>query len=136
VEKVHIGPGREIEERRKAQRLNLSIPVKFKFLSKQKILEETFCRDISGGGIKLRLNKPLDKGERLKTLLYFPDDPKPVSAISKVIWCKESQRTRRKETYFDMGLQHVRIVTKDKKRFVFLFCETMIDYFISDKARQ
>lgn len=72
-------------ERRRTQRLNISIPIKYKILPRKRVLEETLCHDISGGGIRVTLNYPLKKGIKLKTLLHFPSDPKPIVALSKVV---------------------------------------------------
>ena len=123
---------RAAAERRKSQRLDISIKTKYRQLAKKKLLEEIFTQNISGGGAGLRLAKPLPKGARIKTMLHFPDDPKPITAVSEVIWCKKVKK--QKLTYYDTGIRHLKILPKDRERFVFLFCETMINYFIVGKA--
>ncbi|GAF99749.1 unnamed protein product, partial [marine sediment metagenome] len=40
-----------------------------------------------------------------------------------------------KKLHFDVGLQYINISRKDKERFVFLFCETMINYFILEQQK-
>ena len=122
---------RGARERRRAERLNIPIQIKYKLLPYKRILQETFSQNISGSGLKLSLGSPLKKGDRLKTLLYFPGDPKPVTAFSKVVWCTGKIKKKRKS--FEVGIKHIKIFHKDRERFVFLFCEMMINYFILGK---
>lgn len=124
---------RDVKERRKAQRLNIPLRMKYKLRTERGVLEESIVQDISGGGIGLSLDKPLKKGSKLKVLIYFPDDPKPISAESQVVWCRKS-RSKRKYTY-NIGIKHLRIVPADRERFVFLFCETMINLFALGRWR-
>lgn len=118
-------------ERRRAQRLSIPIKVKYKLLPKRKILEEIFTQNISGGGVSLRLAQSLQKGARLKTLLHFPGDPNPVTAVSEVIWCKRV--SEKKKVHYNAGIRHIKIVPRDKERFVFLFCEMMINFFVAKR---
>ncbi len=120
---------KRIAERRKSARLKISIPVKYKLVREKKTLHETFCRDISGGGLKLNLDCPMKKGQRLKTLIYFPEAARPITALSKVIWRKRCP-SGRKGGAFELGIQHVKIDPKDRERFVYLFCEMMLSYFL------
>jgi c-di-GMP-binding flagellar brake protein YcgR len=118
-------------ERRKSDRLFIPLQVSYKLLPRKHVLHQAFSQDISGGGIRLSLNFPLKKGEKLRTFIHLAGDPKPVAAFSKVIWCTKKPG----KDDFDVGVQHVRIDPKDKERFVFLFCEMMINYFIEGKAK-
>ena len=115
------------KEKRRSRRLKIPLMVSYHMLPQKKtLIEKIFAKDISGGGIGLKLNFPLEKGTRLKTLLYFPSENRPVSSISEVVWCKKA----RGHKTFDIGIRHIKILPKDRERFVFLFCETMIDYFL------
>lgn len=130
---IKLDVKKDFNERRKSQRLNISILIKYRILPKSKILDEIFCQDISGGGLKLCSGTFFKKGERLKTLIHFPDDKKPVSAISKVVWCKK--RLSKDKLNYDIGVRHLKIISKDKMRFVFLFCEMMLNYFVLGKGK-
>lgn len=121
----------EFGERRRFDRLFIPLQVNYRLFPKKRLLHQAFSQDISGGGIRLSLNYPLKKGEKLRTFIYLAGDPKPVAAFSKVIWC----RKKAGKEAFDVGVQHVRIDHKDKERFVFLFCEMMINYFIEGKTK-
>ncbi len=114
----------KFKEKRRAQRLNIPLRFQYKLLPHKRILESAFSRDISGGGISFHSSEALKKGERLKILLHFPEEVKPVTAYSQVVWCKKVSQ----EKAFNIGIQHVKIQPADKERFVFLFCEMMINY--------
>ena len=118
-------------ERRKAQRLNIPLKIKYRWVAKRGILQEIFTQDISGGGIKIRTDRPFKIGNRLRTLLYFPDEPKPVNIVSQVAWCKKGKI--RKKIYFDIGIKHIKIEPPDRERFILLFCEMMINFLASTK---
>ena len=119
-----------VMERRKAQRLDIPVPIKYGFPLRGRALSGPVLTDnISGTGIGVTLKRPITKDDNLRVLIYFPDDPRPVTSTSRVVWRK---RIRGKEgDSFRIGMRHVRIDTKDRDRFVFLFCETMINYFMA-----
>ncbi len=117
-----------VKERRRYQRLELPIRVKYEVSRKKKPRKEAVTKDISGGGFKLRLDAPLDKRKTLKAYLYFPAGGRPVSARSRVMWTKKVRRGG--NHMYDNGIGHVSIDRKDRQRFVFLFCETMLNYFM------
>jgi len=119
----------DLTDRRKASRLNIPLKIEYKLLPKQNILKETSLEDVSGTGLRVNLDYYLNRGSRLKTLLYFPEQENPVTAFSEVVWCKK--RPADKEKLFDVGMKYIKVDQKDKERFVFLFCEAMINYFIS-----
>lgn len=127
-----VTPKRDKNERRRSQRMLIPIKVEFTPQGNEKFIEEIFCQDISGGGVKLRLSKPLKSGEKFQTHIYFPGDPDPISAFSRVVWCREIN-VKNKGTCYEVGLQHLKISPKDSQRFVFLFCEMMLNYFIFAK---
>jgi len=114
-------------ERRRAQRLNIPLRVKCYLPSGGKIItEEVLAKNISGTGIGLSFKRPLNIGSRFKTLFYLPNDQQPISSVSEVVWCKKQIEDGK--IYFDVGIEHNKISAKDKEKFVFLFCETMINY--------
>ena len=106
--------------------------MQYHFSSKKKtLIEEVFTKDISGGGVGIRLGKPLKVGTRLKTVIYFPNDTRPVSSMSEVVWCRKV--SHKGKASFDVGIKHLKIIPRDKERFVYLFCEMMINYFVLSK---
>jgi len=123
-----------VTERRKAQRLNIPVPIRYYFYAKSKALSKPVTADnISGTGIGITLKQPVTKGARLKALIYFSDNPRPVTSTSRVVWCKKIPG--KEGNLFKIGMQHVKIDTKDRDRFVFLFCETMLNYFLASSEK-
>jgi len=116
------------KNRRMAQRLNIPLRVQYQLLDGRKIRVENTAQDVSGTGYRLLLGSPLHKGQKLKTLLYFSSDKQPVTAISEVVWSKKVLKEGK--TFYSVGLKHIEVLPKDKQRFVFLFCEMMVNYFV------
>jgi len=144
-------------EKRKSQRLKVPVKVRYKLLPKKKILNEIFCYDLSGGGLRLRfgmkgeqikifcqdisgkrfhlrLSYPLQKEDRLKTLMHFPADEKPVAVTSRVVWCRKLRSNGKQ--YYDVGIKHSKFSKKDRERFIFLFCEMMLSYCLIELKRK
>jgi len=124
MQDMNIKIAGKFKEKRSSQRLNIPLRFQYKLLPHKRILESAFSRDISGGGISFHSSEALKKGERLKILLHFPEEAKPVTAFSRVVWCRKAAE----EKAYNIGIQHVKILPADRERFVFLFCETMINY--------
>lgn len=120
------------KEKRRSTRVTVPLPIKYEWLSKKDILREALCQNISGSGMMIRADRPLEVGERLNTLFYFPQDAKPINAISEVVWCRKAKS--KEEIHFDAGIMHIRIENQDRERFVFLFCETMINFLTANKV--
>lgn len=120
------------KEKRRSTRISVPLPIKYEWFSKKDILREALCQNISGSGMMIRVDSSLKAGERLKTLFYFPQDAKPINAISEVVWCRKTKS--KEEINFDAGIRHIRIEKQDRERFVFLFCETMINFLTANKV--
>jgi c-di-GMP-binding flagellar brake protein YcgR len=120
-------------ERRKTQRLKLPLKINYRWLSQKGLLREIFTQDVSGGGMRLRSTTPFKKGDRLKTQLYFPNSPKAVGVVNEVIWCRKVRF--KNKTHFDVGIKHLKISPRDRERFVFLFCEMLINFILSSRKQ-
>ncbi|MFH1877065.1 MAG: PilZ domain-containing protein [Candidatus Omnitrophota bacterium] len=117
------------KEKRKAQRLNLSLPFEYHSARGKKVSSKRICtRDISGSGIGFRLAHPVAVRARLGILLYFPTDKRPISSVAEVVRC--TKRVIKGKPLYDVGVKHLKIAAKDRERFVFSFCETMINHFV------
>lgn len=123
---------KENKDRRKAQRLSIPLNIEYKVFPKLKIIKQKLS-DISGSGFKLALGHPLRQGERLKTLIYFPEEPLPITAFSEVVRCKTIKINNKKR--FNIGLKYLKIIPKDRYRFISLFCEMMVNYFVLGRAK-
>lgn len=133
MKKINFKLKAKFRDKRKTIRLNIPLSIEYKLLPRKRILKQCFLENISGGGLMFTLEHCLNKGDRLKTLIYFPEEPKPVAAFSKVVWCKKISGKDKRN--FNVGIKYIKLDPKDKERFVFLFCELMINYFIFRELR-
>jgi len=96
-------------ERRQDERLDGVIQVEFE----DHLLAETV--NISGGGVFIRTNDPLDIEEQFYLKLHIPDGQEPAEVLCKVVWTnkygKESDDLPR-----GMGVKFIKIKAQDKKR--------------------
>jgi len=96
-------------ERRQDERLDGIIQVEFE----DHLLAETV--NISGGGVFIRTNDPLDLEEQFYLKLHIPDGQEPAEVLCKVVWTnkygKESDDLPR-----GMGVKFIKIKAQDKKR--------------------
>lgn len=96
-------------DRRQDERVNEIIQVEFE----DHILAQTV--NISGGGVFIRTNDPLDLEEEFYLKLHIPDGEGPAEVLCKVVWTnkygKESADLPR-----GMGVKFIKINPQDKKR--------------------
>ena len=96
-------------ERRQDERLDGIIQVEFA----DHLLAETV--NISGGGVFIRMNDPLDLEEEFYLKLHIPDGKEPAEVLCKVVWTnkygKETDDLPR-----GMGVKFIKIKPEDKKR--------------------
>ena len=77
-------------ERRKARRLEVSIPLHYKNLhGADKVVKGTLTKDFGEGGIKFVTDKFLSLACRMVVEVDIPLADKPIRAISKVAWIKK-----------------------------------------------
>ncbi|MCK9603085.1 MAG: PilZ domain-containing protein [Candidatus Omnitrophica bacterium] len=107
-------------ERRKAERLLIPLKVKYRMRGKAGRHEHIPWEDISGLGLRFCLNKPLSPQKELEIAIYISDDPKPVKAIGKIVWCREFRKGE-----FKVGVEFTKI--ENNFRFAELLCKTMLD---------
>ena len=116
---------RDIEkDRRMAERIPVSIKIQYR-LPRERSPREALAQNVSGTGMRIKSDMPFKKGGRLRSLVYFPEEQSPVSVTDRVVWCRK--REEGEKAYFDVGIRHEKIEPSDKERFVFLFCDTMIN---------
>lgn len=127
-------PAGKFTERRKAQRLKIPILISYKVFPRKKVIDETFSQDISGRGFRLKTAYPLKRGEKFRTLLHFPSSAAPVTAKSEVVWCKEASiKSKYGRRHYNIGMRYLTIAPKDRDRFIYLFCEMLLNYFLTGK---
>lgn len=107
-------------ERRKSQRLNSLLPIKYKNKRNGPFLQALACQDIGGRGIRIVLPHEVKMNDRMQVLLYLRDMPNPIKTICRVVWCK-----RNKYGKFIAGLEFLKI--KRPEHFMEFLCEKIIE---------
>jgi c-di-GMP-binding flagellar brake protein YcgR len=51
--------------------------------------QRTLTRDVSLGGVRLVMDKPLSRGAQLQLALVLPGQERPVNATGEVVWSEE-----------------------------------------------
>lgn len=67
--------------------------------------ELAYIRDIGGGGVCLRTDKPVALSSLLQLKINFPLMRVPVFALAKAVWVKQIK----KDKVYDVGLQFIEI---------------------------
>lgn len=114
-------------ERRKCQRIKKAVPISFKSLAEQRKKIRSFCLDISGNGISITTDFRAKKGDVFKIEILLPNDPQPIGVKSTVVRCEALQIAPKEKKKYLVGLKYVNIVKKDRERFIFNFCELLIN---------
>jgi c-di-GMP-binding flagellar brake protein YcgR len=115
--------GNVVDERRRFQRVESSLPVSYKNLrSIGEAPISTLTKNISGGGARFKTNEFISLACRLVLEIALPTDTKPIKAISKVAWIRKLSPGDN----YEVGNQFLEITKEDKSR---------IMDFISNLAR-
>lgn len=106
---------KEQYEKRKEERVDAHIPLKFHKLAKGSNPEEgSISRNFSQGGICFRASEFVPLAKRLILSLSVPSAKEPVKTISKVAWIRKVDLGGRDEEY-EIGVQFLEMDKKDKK---------------------
>ena len=112
-------------EKREFIRLPISVPVRFKFLSREvtggdmEAVHEGVSQNIGAGGLLLRgklpdagwLSKLLTRRMYVGVNLLLPNAERPVKALCRVIW---SSSVQEKTGHLMMGLEFQEITQRDR----------------------
>ena len=106
------------QERRQAQRVNVSLVVRYSIEKKHHVKLDGHMRDVSSGGMQLLVNEKLPDATILLLEFELPVTKKPICAEGKVIWSKGnfSERDELGRRVFQTGIQFVNIKPEDKNR--------------------
>lgn len=99
-------------DRRRYPRVNSAMPVQYRGIRQgSEAAVGTIARDISNGGIRFVSNEFLSIFTRLVVEISIPSTPKPVRAISKVVWI----RKRSYGEQYEVGMQFVDMSEDDRR---------------------
>lgn len=110
-------------ERRRFQRLMIPLQIRYR-IAQNRLWQETQCHDVSGRGVRLRIEEALGPGEEIELSLHFPQDPQPIPVLGCVVW----RLTGEGGAAYRTGIEYLQIKPSEKERFVMRFCETMVEY--------
>jgi len=113
------------KEKRKSQRVDLNLTVKYKNPGSARFRKAITCENISGKGIKALLGHPLKIKGRINILLCHQDISKPISAVCRVVWCNQDGDGK-----FKTGLEFLEI--KQKQQFIEFLCDNLLDMSLKD----
>ena len=99
-----------IVEKRRFQRMDSSLPLKYKNLKTATIPMESITKDIGEGGIRFKTSEFISLACRLVVEITLPMVPKPIKAISKVAWIRKLSSGEQ----YELGNQFLDISKEDK----------------------
>lgn len=79
-------------ERRRHRRVKAVIPVEYRKIS-DSFFKSTQTLDISGGGLKIRVDDSIEAGDELEVLIYLPESD-VISALGRVVRIEERGNER------------------------------------------
>jgi len=101
-------------ERRNAERLNVSLAVKYCENGK---CSNAKSLDISASGIKLLLDEKIEKGTPLKLEIKLPEEKRNIKTRGEVVWTKEiSEKDTSGKRVFNTGIKFSDSQPADEKR--------------------
>lgn len=107
------------KERRRVERFEAMLDVKYKFLKSPKSKLTTSSKDISEDGICILAYEILPKDSTVELEIAIPSVKEPVHAQGKVAWCEDAgQADVTGKRSFLTGIRFVAIDNKDKTNLV------------------
>ena len=79
--------------------------------------EQASTRDISGGGLRLVLEKPLAAGTQVQLAIPLPGQDAPVNAIGEVVWSEQQEVTGKtsRQSSAEIGIRAKEISPQDQE---------------------
>lgn len=77
----------------------------------------THTENISSGGVRLILKKPLDMSSHVEIELDLMDTGEHLRCVGKVVWVEQRKSSELdKPLYYDIGIEFIDVTVVDKKR--------------------
>lgn len=97
-------------ERRRFQRVDSSVPVKYRNLRTATVSTGSMTKNVGEGGISFDTSEFISLACRLVVEVILPTVPKPIKAISKVAWIRKMSSGDR----YELGNQFLEISKEDR----------------------
>jgi type IV pilus assembly protein PilZ len=104
----------ETGKRREYVRISQSFKVSY---SSPEAFINSYLFDISTGGIFVKTDSPMDKGETISLKIFLPDGDKEMEALGEVVWSNKDKRVTPERTFPPgMGVKFLKLSTENKIR--------------------
>ena len=97
-------------ERRRFQRIDSNVPVKYRNLKTATVPLGSLTKDICEGGVRFKTSEFISLACRLVLEIDLPTIPRPIKAISKVAWIKRMSSGDE----YELGNQFLEISKEDR----------------------
>ncbi len=97
-------------ERRRYQRIDSNLPVRYRNLKTATVPLGSLTKDIGEGGIRFKTNEFISLACRLVVEITLPTIPRPIKAISKVAWIRKVSSGDQ----YELGNQFLEISKEDR----------------------
>lgn len=97
-------------EKRRFQRIDSSLPLRYKNIKTATVPMGSLTKDISEGGIRFKTNEFISLACRLVVEITLPTVQRPIKAISKVAWIRKLSSGEQ----YELGNQFLEISKEDK----------------------
>ncbi len=103
------------KDKRKYARITINVPIKYRFVNKDKPAKNVYTINISAGGtrIVLYVDEPVAVGDLIELSLYLPSKMAPIKAVAEVKWVREYYGELKNG--FEVGMEYKSISEEDKK---------------------
>lgn len=97
-------------ERRRFQRIDSNLPLRYKNIKTATVPMGSLTRDISEGGVCFKTNEFISLACRLVVEVTLPTVQRPIKAISKVAWIRKLSSGEQ----YELGNQFLEISKEDR----------------------
>ena len=97
-------------ERRRSQRIDSSLPVRYRNLKTATVPVGSLTKNISEGGVRFKTSEFVSLACRMVVEITLPTIQRPIKAISKVAWIRRMPSGDQ----YELGNQFLEIAKEDK----------------------
>lgn len=122
--------------KRKDERLMLPLIMSYSLPPSHQWSQPVMIDNISGGGLKFHSAKRLKVGAKFNTKIDLPNKLQPVTINGKVIWCEKTDKKKTsKKTSYDIGVEFLKIDSRDRHTFVSYLCEEILFQYLTNEGK-
>lgn len=99
-----------VTERRRFQRIDSSLPLRYRNIKTATVPMGSLTKDIGEGGVRFKANEFISLACRLVVEITLPTVQRPIKAISKVAWIRKLSSGEQ----YELGSQFLEISKEDR----------------------